>query len=38
MNPKQTDPSHTQTNVLQALALSDIEEGMGQNVVQAPDL
>ena len=33
MNPEQMEPSPTQTSVLQAHALSDIKEGMGQNVV-----
>ena len=38
MNPKQMELSPKQTSAVQALALSDMEEGMGQNVARAHGL
>ena len=38
MNPESTELSPEQSSVLQALALSNIEEGMGHNVTRAQGL
>ena len=35
MNPKNAEMSPKHSSALQALALSNIQEGMGQNVVRA---
>ena len=38
MNPEQPEPSPFQASALQALSLSDIEEGMGHNVERDQEL
>ena len=38
MNPKQMELNPKQTSAIQALILSDMEEGMGQNVARAQRL
>ena len=38
MNPKSAETSSKHSSALQALALSNIEEGMGQNVTRAQGL
>ena len=38
MNPENAEMSHKHSSALQALALSNIEEGMGQNVTRAQGL
>ena len=38
MNPESTELSPEQSSALQALALSNIEEGMGHNVTRAQGL
>ena len=38
MNPEQPEPSPSKASALQALSLSDIEEGMGHNVERTQEL
>ena len=38
MNPEQPEPSLYQASALQALSLSDIEEGLGHNVKRTQEL
>ena len=38
MNPKQMELSPEQTSAFQTLTLSDMEEGMGQNVARTQEL